>query len=131
MDDNSRWRCAKRTNFTIVKGVNVSTIGLAVGFCDNFTLRSLYPNLTCKTVAESQQILPFISFMLGHLEQYLDVADFAQPIKFNLKSYSFKLSMQYKFAEFSVGLNSALLQDSPLYTNYDEKNVSYVSVKLN
>lgn len=69
--------------------------------------------------------------MFGHLEQYLDISDFEQPIKFNLKAYTYRLSMQYKLAEFAIGLHSALLQDSPLYSSYDAKNVSYVSCKLN
>ncbi len=60
---------------------------ISIGYCNNFTLQKLYPNLTCKSRQETDAIVPTTNFLLSTLEQYFDVADFENPIKYNLKAY--------------------------------------------
>lgn len=86
-EDNSNWRCAKQTNYTIEKGLNYKTIMVTLTYCNNATLSQFFPNLTCKTREETDAIIPYVAYLFAHLESYFDVEDFTTPIKFNLKAY--------------------------------------------
>ncbi len=69
------------------KGLNYNTLFVKVTYCNNATLRQIFPNLTCKSPEESDAIIPYARFLFAHIEQYLDVSDFDTPIKFNLQAY--------------------------------------------
>ncbi len=71
--------------------------------CNNTILRQFYPNLTCKSTAESIAMLPYVELFFAHIEQYLDISDFKDPIKYNLMSYAYKLNNEEKTIYLEVG----------------------------
>ena len=122
------WRCADNINFTLARGLDVKMILINLGYCNNFTLQMYHPNLTCKSREETDAILPFVAYVLTTLEQYFDVSDFENPIKYNLKAYQYFPSFDFKQAWFNIAENRAIMKDSSFYSSYDAKNQTYVSI---
>jgi len=103
-------------------------IMINLGYCNNYTLQLLHPNLTCKSREETDAIVPYVTYVFTTLEQYFDVSDFENPIKYNLKAYQYFPSFDFKQAWFNIAENRAILKDSPLYSSYDVKNFTYQTI---
>lgn len=70
-------------------------------------------------MAEADAIVADVRFVFVHLEQYIDVADFETPIRFNIKGFQYYMQRASKYIEFEIGSHRANLQDSALYSGHN------------
>eukprot|EP00347_Sterkiella_histriomuscorum_P003987 403362181 len=131
IDDSSKFWCTKRTNYTVKGGMvnaKIKYIQMALNYCQNETLQTTFPNLTCRPESEARTLLADIVLYIKYSEQYIDTGDFENPIKSYLKQIQVQMTNDTEVRFFSLGQNYAVLQDSWLYSSKDEKNLTFTTV---
>ena len=105
-------------NYTLVRGgVELNLVQVLVSYCNNASLQAFYPNLTCKTREETNAVVPFTSFLSATLEQFFDISNFEEPLKYNLKSDSSAFTRTAKSSALKIEEHYAVLKNSWLHSS--------------
>eukprot|EP00347_Sterkiella_histriomuscorum_P020349 403338149 len=127
-----------RQNFSLkLTGSSSSEISnmiyITVDYCSQTQLERLFPgqNKKCKTIDESNQILAFTSVYFAILTQYFDGNQFEKaPIVDNIQTFYYPLNEMISYNQvFKYSLNYAITQDSWLANAYDNKNLTYHTIR--
>ena len=61
---------------------------MTVGYCNQAFLDVNFPGEVCNTTEEADSIASQMDFIFVYMDQYIDVADFVQPIKYNINGFA-------------------------------------------
>eukprot|EP00347_Sterkiella_histriomuscorum_P002450 403368102 len=110
-----------------------SQLYLSVDYCDQKQLDIQNPGKKkkCKTIDESNQILAFTLVNFAVLTQYFDGNHFEKsPIVNNIQTFLYPLNEYISYNQmFKYSLNYAITQDSWLANAYDNKNLTYSTIR--
>eukprot|EP00347_Sterkiella_histriomuscorum_P013640 403363944 len=116
VDGNSKL-CAKEFKLKIQGSIGTQErefLSSMITYCRQEVLSKLYPNKTCKTMAESESIMPQVFAVQIHMESFFDAQEFNNsPIKKTLNTYPMEmLPNRSQVFYFKVSQNQATMNDN-------------------